>query len=180
MMDSKLEVDTDFYLHETLLEHGRNTDHNGIVLGAWKNEFFDCFDDCVPNGFMAILCPVVSMAQISKRLGLAPYSLVIGVYVGLYLLGHLSASLEFPLIIYIGFAAGLASVMWVAIPIGILILRVNIRELFSIPGNIAEDVLLAFVCGPCTITQMVAHVGSYEPGTCSFGPRSTLGGYVHQ
>ncbi|KAE8885097.1 hypothetical protein PF003_g30851 [Phytophthora fragariae] len=163
MMEFKPEVEQDSYLRETLLEHGRSTDHNGIVIG-----------------FMAILCPVVSMAQISKRLGIAPYSLVIGVYIGLYLLGHLSASVEYPFLIYISVAAGLASVLWVAIPIGIIILRVNIRELFDIPGNIAEDVLLAFVCGPCAIAQMAAHVGSYEPGTCFFGPRSTLEGYVHQ
>lgn len=102
---------------------------------------------------MAILCPVVSMVQISKRLGLAPYSLVIGMYAGLYLLGHLSVSVEYPFLIYISVASGLVSVLWLAIPIGIVILRVNISELFSIPGNNAEDVLLAFVCGPCAIAQ---------------------------
>ncbi|KAL4116747.1 hypothetical protein PRIC2_012199 [Phytophthora ramorum] len=170
----------DYYLRETLLEHGRSTDHNGIVVGSWKTEFFDCFDDCVPNGLLAIVCPVVSMAQISKRLGLAPYSLVITVYLGLYLLAHLSASLEYPFFIFVCVAAGMASVMWVAIPIGVILLRVHIRELFSIPGNIAEDVVLAFVCEPCAIAQMATRMTSYEPGTCSLGPRATLEGYVHQ
>jgi Cys-rich protein (TIGR01571 family) len=129
---------------------------------------------------MAILCPVVSMAQISERLGLAPYSLVIGVYLGLYLVGHVSASLAYPFLIAMSFAAGPTSVMCIAIPIGIVLLRANTRELFSIPGTITEDVVLAFVCGPCAIAQMATHVGSYEPRTCSFGPRSTLPGYEHQ
>ncbi|KAL4162989.1 hypothetical protein KRP22_015104 [Phytophthora ramorum] len=145
----------DYYLRETLLEHGRSTDHNGIVVGSWKTEFFDCFDDWSPT--------------ISKRLGLAPYSLVITVYLGLYLLAHLSASLEYRFFIFVCVAAGMASVMWVAIPIGVILLRVHIRELFSIPGNIAEDVVLAFVCEPCAIAQMATRMTSYESGTCSFG-----------
>ncbi|KAL4162986.1 hypothetical protein KRP22_015101 [Phytophthora ramorum] len=163
-MESKPEQD-DYYLRETLLEHGRSTDHNGIVVGSWKTEFFDCSTTASPTGHGNCI-PVVSMAQISKRLGLAPYSLVITVYLGLYLLAHLSASLEYPFFIFVCVAAGMASVMWVAIPIGVILLRVHIRELFSIPGNIAEDVVVAFVCGPCAIAQMATRMTSYEPGTC--------------
>ncbi|KAH7465483.1 uncharacterized protein KRP23_12023 [Phytophthora ramorum] len=175
-MKSKPEQD-DYYLRETLLEHGRSTDHNGIVVGSWKTEFFDCFDDW---GSWQLYAPWCRWRKSSKRLGLAPYSLVITVYLGLYLLAHLSASLEYPFFIFVCVAAGMASVMWVAIPIGVILLRVHIRELFSIPGNIAEDVVLAFVCGPCAIAQMATRMASYEPGTCSFGPRATLEGYVHQ
>ncbi|KAL4116744.1 hypothetical protein PRIC2_012196 [Phytophthora ramorum] len=137
-MESKPEQG-DYYLRETLLEHGRSTDHNGIVVGSWKTEFFDCFDDCVPNGFMAIVSPVVSMAQISKRLGLAPYSLVITVYLGL------------------------------SLPAGppLRVARVSVLHLRMRRGG--DDV-----------RDMATRMASYEPGTCSFGPRATLEGYVHQ
>jgi hypothetical protein len=49
-MESKPEAGDDYCLHETLLGYGGSTDHNGIAIGEWKAELFDCFDDCVPNG----------------------------------------------------------------------------------------------------------------------------------
>ncbi|KAL4145301.1 hypothetical protein PRNP1_012974 [Phytophthora ramorum] len=179
-MESKPEQD-DYYLRETLLEHGRSTDHNGIVVDSWKTEFFDCFDDCVPNGAITLSSSSsVAFTAFTNCASLwcAPCGRVHGnciprgvdganqanvsdsrrtrwsspcTWASLYLLAHLSASLEYPFFIFVCVAAGMASVMWVAIPIGVILLRVHIRELFSIPGNIAEDVVVAFVCGPCTI-----------------------------
>ncbi|KAL4165707.1 hypothetical protein KRP22_014417 [Phytophthora ramorum] len=210
-MKSKPEQD-DYYLRETLLEHGRSTDHNGIVVGSWKTEFFDCFDDCVPNGIMAInklelgegvdhngitvggwsngffnccddmipngllafCCPVISVAQITVRIGLAHYSITLGTYAVLYLLGLVAAAADDPILLSLCALAELIATASVAC------LRTKMRDLFSIPGTVFQDAALVVFCRPCVIAQMATHVDAYHTGKCMFRARDTLPGYVHE
>ncbi|RLN88873.1 hypothetical protein BBJ28_00007311 [Nothophytophthora sp. Chile5] len=44
-----------------------------IMVGRWEVGFCSCCTDCVPNCCMVTFCPCVSLAQISVRLGIAPY-----------------------------------------------------------------------------------------------------------
>ncbi|CAH0519649.1 unnamed protein product [Peronospora belbahrii] len=46
----------------------------GISTGHWSTNLFAISDNLVPNAFMASLCPCVSLAQITSRLGLLPFS----------------------------------------------------------------------------------------------------------
>lgn len=120
---------------------------------------------------MAFLCPGVSLAQILARLGLVPFMNVIAVFVIVFVAAFLAWAtgwLFFQLII---------SIMSIAIALGVTKLRLTVRKLFSIPGEVWGDFLLAFICGPCTIAQIATHVSSYSPGSCDFRPRETLPGY---
>ncbi|RLN51926.1 hypothetical protein BBP00_00009764 [Phytophthora kernoviae] len=154
------------------LETTDDVDLNGIKLGHWAVGFFDCYRDCIPNGFMAFICAGISVAQIVARLGLMRYSLVLGVYAVLYLLILLAIVTDSSVIAFFCVVAA------VGLTFGVSCLRTKMRALFFIPGQVPLDLLSAFACGPCTIAQMASHVEAYEPGTCSFRARSTLEGYV--
>ncbi|RLN70065.1 hypothetical protein BBJ28_00010907 [Nothophytophthora sp. Chile5] len=123
---------------------------------------------------MAFLCPGVSVAQISARLGLARYSLVLSGFVALYLLVFLALLWDTGVLDFLCVAAAVGAAF------GVAHLRTKTRTLFFIPGNFLQDVASAIVCGPCAIAQMASHVEAYHPGTCSFRARSTLEGYVRQ
>ncbi|OQS04499.1 PLAC8 family protein [Thraustotheca clavata] len=45
-----------------------NNTNNGFVTGRWKTGICDCFQDCIPNFWMAWCCPCVSYAQTSYRM----------------------------------------------------------------------------------------------------------------
>lgn len=123
---------------------------------------------------MAFLCPGVSLAQILARLGLVPFMNVIAVFVGVYALAFVAwvtGWLLFHMLICI---------VSVALALGVAKLRVTVRALFAIPGEVWGDCLLAFICGPCTIAQIATHVDAYTPGNCDFRPRETLPGYTWQ
>ncbi|KAG7382467.1 hypothetical protein PHYBOEH_010472 [Phytophthora boehmeriae] len=154
------------------LETTDDVDLHGIKLGHWAVGLFDCYKNCIPNGFMAFICPGISVAQIVARLGLMRYSLVLGAYAVLYLLILLTVITDSYVLAFFCVVAA------VAITIGVSSLRTKMRTLFFIPGRAPLDLLSVVVCGPCTIAQMASHVEAYEPGTCSFRARSTLEGYV--
>jgi len=127
-----------------------------------------------PAGFMAFVCPGVSVAQIAARLGLMRYKLVLQVYVALYLLVLLAIVADST---FVNFLCVVAAV---AVAFAVSRLRSKMRTLFDIPGNAMLDVVSTFVCTPCTIAQMASHAEAYQPGACSFRARSTLEGYVRQ
>lgn len=149
-----------------------NVDRNGLQRGQWAVGFFGCLGDCIPNGFMAFVCPGVSVAQITARLGLIRYSIVLGAYAALYLLVLLAIVANSAVVNFFCVVAALGAAL------GVSYLRTTTRALFSIQGSSVVDMASTVVCGPCSIAQMASHVGAYEPGTCSFRPRSTLEGYV--
>ena len=121
---------------------------------------------------MSLICPCISLAQITKRLGLMSYNYVLGVF-------------GFTLILAIAGAAAhskaldaIVSILTFTIAFGVLRLRMRVRTLFSIPGTCCEDFLYTFFCGWCSIAQMSSHVECYEQGTCSFSGKGTLEGYT--
>ncbi|KAE8968613.1 hypothetical protein PR003_g28722 [Phytophthora rubi] len=118
---------------------------------------------------MANCCPVISVAQITFRLGIARYSFL---HVALYLLGLVAASAGSPLLLL------LCALAEVVTTVSIARLRIKMRALFSIPGNVIKDVVLVVLCRPCVIAQMATHVDAYNV-RCMFRARSTLPGYAH-
>ncbi|KAK1935639.1 hypothetical protein P3T76_010334 [Phytophthora citrophthora] len=161
------------FVYPNKLECGEGVDHNGITVGEWSMGPFNCCDDIIPNGLMSSICPVISVAQITVRLGLAGYAFILGIYVALYLLGLVAAtSGDFYLLLLCVLAEFITT-------ISIGCLRFKMRQLFSIPGNILKDAALVVLCRPCAVAQMATHVEAYRVGKCLFRARSTLPGYAH-
>ncbi|KAL3670876.1 hypothetical protein V7S43_004061 [Phytophthora oleae] len=161
------------FVYPNKLERGEDVDHNGIIVGEWGSGLFNCCDDIIPNGLMAFICPVISVAQITVRLGLAGYAFILGIYVALYLLGLVAAASGDPFLLLLCILAEFI----VTTSIGCL--RFKMRQLFSIPGNILQDAALVVLCRPCAVAQMATHIEAYRAGKCLFRARSTLPGYVH-
>ncbi|EEY58998.1 uncharacterized protein PITG_12039 [Phytophthora infestans T30-4] len=130
-------------------------DHNGLVVGKWKNGLFgSCYMNCVPNAITPLFCPGISMAQICARLGIANFFAVLFSY--------------FTLAVILG-----ALVMLFTIRI-----RFRMRYLFSIRGSLVEDIFSSVFCCCCAVAQMADHSESFEPNTFAILPRATLPGYT--
>ncbi|KAL4145300.1 hypothetical protein PRNP1_012973 [Phytophthora ramorum] len=147
-------------------------DHNGIVVGKWKNGLFSCYTACIPNAFMPFVCPGVSMAQLSARLGLANYFMVLFAYLSVYGLVLLAAVTDLDVV------STLAVIMAVLVLLFTIRIRFRMRYLFSIPGTLTEDLISSICCSCCAIAQMTAHAESFEINTCGIVPRATLPGYT--
>ncbi|CAH0482100.1 unnamed protein product [Peronospora belbahrii] len=170
----------------------------GISTGHWSTNLFAISDNLVPNAFMASLCPCVSLAQITSRLGLLPFStalLSFGILCSLELFVLVLAVVQYVLVEMLGRNGGghhyhdehYHAINTVLVVVAVLIhatfitalwlLRKRIRNQFEIPGsNMVDCVLVA--CCPCLSTaQMATHIKSYQPGSCSFGPVDTLPRY---
>jgi Cys-rich protein (TIGR01571 family) len=120
---------------------------------------------------MSLLCPGITLAQISARLGLLSYLTVMGCWFLLLLLAIVASFITsgfMDTIVVIG-AFIMSASCWR--------LRWRVRKLFSIPGSVVEDLLYTLFCGCCSIAQMASHVESYTPGACTWSPRNTLEGY---
>jgi Cys-rich protein (TIGR01571 family) len=59
-------------------------------------------------------------------------------------------------------------------------IRMKVRTALQIPGGALEDIFYTFFCGCCSLAQIATQVNAYDPGQCSFAPKDTLPGYVHQ
>lgn len=121
---------------------------------------------------MAFLCPCISVGQICERLGLVPYMHVVAAFAVAYVASFLAWVTGWLLFQFI------AMLVCIMLALGVTRLRFTMRRLFAIPGEVWADLVLAFVCGPCTIAQMATHVSAYSPGSCDFRPRETLPGYT--
>ncbi|KAF0693043.1 Aste57867_15938 [Aphanomyces stellatus] len=146
-------------------------DHNGMVIGHWKQDLFGCIHSCFPNTLMSVVCPCVSVAQIAHRMGLTRYSRALLLFGAVYL------------ICTICYLAGTAGGRVIAILVGVVMwlvlyrMRAAIRTAFQIPGSVLGDVCATLACSFCSLSQMAAHVESYEVGRCTFGPKAVLPGY---
>lgn len=131
-----------------------------IKSGEWENGLCGCCKHCIPNCCTAFCCPCVSLAQISARLGIAPYCWSLILYIVVVTLG-----------------AGLPQVfLW----IWICQARYITRQRFGIPGSCCCDCCVSILCSNCALAQMATHIKSYTPGSCYFGPKDTLPAYpVH-
>ncbi|EEY54454.1 PLAC8 family protein [Phytophthora infestans T30-4] len=171
----------------------------GIATGYWTADFFACFDHLVPNALMATLCPCVSLAQITSRLGMVPYytsllffallcsfevvavTLTIQQFISVVILGHdvsyhyyHAHRLEDARPAVNAAFLSLAVVAHAAFAAALWVLRKRIRSQYQIPGSSAND-CMAVTCCPCFSTaQMATHIKSYTPGSCTIGPVDTL------
>lgn len=151
----------------------QGTDHNGLITGRWKAGLFGCTDTLVPNAIMSCLCPAISVAQIAARVNMLPFYHCLGAFGALYLIALISVATH---------SKFFNVIMWLATIVCVLCMtrmRWRIRTLFSIPGSMIEDLVMALCCGCCSIAQMASHVESYEPGVFAFQPRETLQGYSY-
>ncbi|KAG6617145.1 PLAC8 family protein [Phytophthora cinnamomi] len=174
----------------------------GVATGYWSTSLFGSFDSLVPNAFMATLCPCVSLAQISSRLGMVPFNtallffallcslelvvvaLIIQQFVSVVMLGrdetfhyfHAHRVVE-PRPAVNGMLVTVALLTHATLATALLALRTRIRAQFMIPGSTAND-CTSVTCCPCFSTaQMASHIKSYRPGSCSFAPVDTLPRY---
>lgn len=175
----------------------------GIATGYWSTNLFANFDNLVPNAFMATLCPCVSLAQITSRLGVLPYNtallffailcslelfvlvLIIQQFISVAILGHSERFHYFHAHRVVDPHRPAINTMFVAVAVlthatfvtALWMLRKWIRSQFQIPGSNAND-CVSVTCCPCFSTaQMATHIKSYRPGSCSFGPVDKLPRY---
>eukprot|EP00644_Phytophthora_capsici_P016558 jgi/Phyca11/553345/estExt2_Genewise1Plus.C_PHYCAscaffold_520265 len=167
----------------------------GLMIGAWSVDFCGCCDTLIPNCCMVTFCPCVSLAQISQRLGVAPYRQVLVIFL---------------LLVIAETVAGLTSTdssswryndnsstrysdddsddnsiqSWTILIVRAIFfgyiwhLRQTTRRLFRIPGGACGDCWASFCCSCCTMAQIATHIKSYKPGECGFGPPDVLPPYT--
>ncbi|TDH72028.1 hypothetical protein CCR75_004465 [Bremia lactucae] len=139
--------------------NGSKKSHDdAIKTEGWETALcFGCFKHCVPNCCMVTFCPCVTQAQVSTRLGMAPYWFAL---VTLFILVLLTGG-TVHLILFVW--------VWKA--------RALTRERFQIPGGCFRDCCASLFCPCCTLAQIATHIKSYQPGSCDFGPPDTLPPY---
>lgn len=170
---------------------------DGIPMGAWATGLFDYFENLIPNSCMVTFCPCVALAQLTTRLGVAPYKLMLCLllFVTLVQLAmgilvwatiqedyHPSDELNnssqydqekvandtFVVIIIIVYMLLLTFICH---------LRIKTRTRFHLPGNALTDCLSSWCLPCCTVAQLRTHVRTYQPGNCTFGPPNVLQAY---
>ena len=176
---------------------GVPTDANGLVIGRWRVDFFDCVD-IWPNAICSCLFPCISLGQIAARMGFCRCGSITIMY-GLSILAmyfcfamsyvertiptkeeqsHYRTYYDQYLRIELNTTyLALALVPFAASVTLVIVIRRRIRVLLSIPGSTAEDCLFTCLCMPCSIAQLATHTSSYEAGRTSCCPLPTLPGY---
>lgn len=165
---------------------------DGIPTGAWAAGLFDCFDNLTPNCFMVTFCPCVALAQLSTRLGVASYRVVLSL-----LLFVTAVELTMFMLIWTtadedddssdeyysndkavnGTFVVITLIVQMLLFVYIWQLRTKTRTQFQLPGNAATDCLSSWFCSCCTVAQLRTHVRSYQPGSCTFGAPDVLQAY---
>jgi len=74
---------------------GRERDVNGIRLGDWESEFCGCCTHPVPNGWMSLCFPCITIAQIVKRLGLYSYHKCLAILVVIYAFSYILDTIRY-------------------------------------------------------------------------------------
>ncbi|KAL3669230.1 hypothetical protein V7S43_005613 [Phytophthora oleae] len=172
---------------------------DGIPTGAWAAGLFDCFDNVMPNCFMVTFCPCVALAQLSTRLGVASYRVVLSLLLFVTVL-------ELTMFTLIWTTAedddssdeyynyrwthhhsndkvlnGTFVIMTLTVQMLLFLyiwhLRTKTRTRFQLPGSAVTDCLSSWFCSCCTVAQLRTHVRSYQPGDCTFGAPDVLQAY---
>ncbi|KAF0719340.1 Aste57867_1100 [Aphanomyces stellatus] len=129
--------------------------HETLEVGAWKAGLCDCCDSVVPNCLCSTCCPCITFGQIVGRLGIGDCFVT-------------------SLVVYILCFTGIGALLfWLYL----WYIRAKLRFFLSLPGSCVGDCLATLCCHCCVLAQMATHVGSYTPGTCAVGAKSTLPGY---
>ncbi|GMF45760.1 unnamed protein product [Phytophthora fragariaefolia] len=174
----------------------------GIATGYWTTSLIGSFENLVPNALLVSLCPCVSLAQITCRLGMAPFNsallffallcslelvavvLTLDQFISVAILGHHETFRFFHAHRVVetrsavdGMVVTVAVLAHATLSTALWVLRRRIRNQFMIPGSSSDD-CTSVTCCPCFATaQMATHIKSYKPGSCSFAPVDTLPRY---
>ncbi|GMF17964.1 unnamed protein product [Phytophthora lilii] len=165
----------------------------GVMVGAWSADFWGCCDMLIPNCCMVTFCPCVSLAQISERLGVAPYRRTLVIFV-------LLVAAEIVAALYPSSSSGwyrsssrysddddrrsnpvqswIITIVRAIFFVYIWHLRQTTRRLYHIPGGPCGDCWASCCCSCCAIAQIATHIKSYKPGDCGFGPPDVLPPYT--
>ncbi|CAI5738198.1 unnamed protein product [Peronospora destructor] len=170
---------------------------DGIPTGAWVSGLFDCFDNLMPNCFMVTFCPCVAIAQLSTRLGVASYRVVLSLLlfvmaIELTVFGFIwttadtydhehdhdgtDSSDDVGKVINSTFVL-ITLIIQMLLFVYIWQLRSRTRRLFQLPGNAVTDCLSSWFCSCCTVAQLRTHVRCYQPGRCTFRAPDVLQAY---
>ncbi|GMF64659.1 unnamed protein product [Phytophthora lilii] len=174
----------------------------GIATGYWNTSLFASFDNLVPNAFMSTLCPCVSLAQITSRLGMVPFytsllffallcslelvvvAIAIEQFIAVVVLGHDESVHYFhahrvvePRPALNAMLVTVALLSHATFVTALWVLRKRIRGQFMIPGSNSDDCVTVTCCPCLSMAQMASHIKSYQPGSCSFAPVDTLPRY---
>ncbi|KAL4093452.1 hypothetical protein PRIC1_010886 [Phytophthora ramorum] len=175
---------------------------DGVPTGAWAAGLFDCLDNLVPNCCMVTLCPCVALAQLSTRLGVASYRVMLSLLLFV-------TALELTMFTLMWATAEsdndssdeyysytwesrnyyhhntelngtfviITFIVQLLLFVYIWQLRAKTRARFQLPGSPATDCLSSWFCSCCTVAQLRTHVRCYQPGNCAFGAPDVLQAY---
>jgi Cys-rich protein (TIGR01571 family) len=179
------------------LDDGFSLHARDFVRGKWEVELSDWSAHCMPNGWMVCVCPCVSIAQISVRIGVDSFAAALAkqlafhavvwslivlelVYCYRYVSAIFGNGTEStttpPIVIYSAcVTVAIVSVVWVR---SLAQLRTRVRERFNIAGSTTDDTCAMAWCTSCAIAQMATQVKSYTPGSCAFRAPDALPPYI--
>uniref|UniRef100_A0AAV1UWB8 Uncharacterized protein n=1 Tax=Peronospora matthiolae TaxID=2874970 RepID=A0AAV1UWB8_9STRA len=170
---------------------------DGVPTGAWAAGLFDCFDSLTPNCFMVTFCPCVALAQLTTRLGIAPYRVVLSLMVFVTLVElavftliwtstgdedkkyrgfFYDSSEDSNKVVNVTFVV-ITLIVQLLLSVFIWYLRVKTRTRFELPGSVFTDWLSTWFCPCCTVAQLRTHVRCYQPGSCDFRAPDVLQAY---
>jgi len=158
---------------------------DGVPTGAWAAGLFDCFDNL----------PCVALAQLSTRLGVASYRVVLSLLLFVTVLELTMFTLIWTSTDHDTYyyswegrnyhhhdvANGTFAIITILVQILLFVyiwqLRSKTRARFQLPGSTATDCLSSWFCSCCTVAQLRTHVRCYQPGSCAFGAPDVLQAY---
>ncbi|ETN13669.1 hypothetical protein PPTG_08417 [Phytophthora nicotianae INRA-310] len=193
-------VQTVVYVENAPQTRQAAVNEHGVMVGAWSVDFWGCCDIMIPNCCMVTFCPCISLAQISERLGAAPYRRVLVIFLLLTLAEVIAGLYSSSSSTDAGWWYSSTSTTreysddhesdsnsvqsWTVTVVRAIFfvyiwhLRQTTRRMFRIPGSPCDDCWASFCCSCCTMAQIATHIKSYKPGDCSFGPPDVLPPYM--
>ncbi|RMX63057.1 hypothetical protein DD238_007081 [Peronospora effusa] len=163
---------------------------DGIPTGAWASGLFDCFDNLMPNCFMVTFCPCVAIAQLSTRLGVASYRVILSLLLFVMTMELTTFGFVWTTgddydhdtnddVLKVANSAFvlITLIIQMLLFVYIWLLRSKTRKLFQLPGNAMTDCLSSWFCSCCTVAQLRTHVRCYQPGSCTFRAPDVLQAY---
>lgn len=117
-------------------------------IGQPLPDIFDCGNQ---SCMMSCCCPCIVGGQVAQKLGMGTYGMVCCVYItvcisALILVTLLNNGLPW-LLLWLGWSSF------------VMMLRMKIRKMWSVPGSECDDCGVSFCCTACTLSQVCHGVG---------------------
>jgi len=156
-----------------------NPKANELPTRAWKDDIFDCtkFGVIHPSFIIACCCPLILMGQVMTRLKMdwlaeevpdgtwkETFRTMLYITIGYFILNLLlsPADPDYPRSLLYNIVMLVFTIYMVYI---VAVVRQKIRERDHIPEEICigcEDVVCAFYCSCCTVSQLARQTADYE------------------